>query len=53
MDHAIFIKLFTDGAVSCLTVSTDDVLNTTTNKMEFPELTRFFEEQFEIKVQEG
>ena len=30
--HAIYIKLFTDGTVSYLTVSTDDVLNTTNNE---------------------
>ena len=36
-----------------LTVSTDDVLNTTNNEKEFTELRRFFEEAFEIKSQEG
>ena len=39
--------------MSYLTVSTDDVLNTTNNENAFPELTRVFKEQFEIKVQEG
>ena len=32
-------------------VSTDDVLNTTNNETEFPEITIFFEEYFDIKVQ--
>ena len=41
--HAIYIKVFTDGTVSYLTVSTDDVLNTTNNETAFLELTRFFE----------
>ena len=40
--HAIYIKVFTDVTVSYLTVSTDDVLNTTNNETEFPEITRFF-----------
>ena len=43
IDHDIYIKVFTDGTVSYLTVSTDDVLNTTNNKTEFPELIRVFE----------
>ena len=37
--HAIYIKVFDDGTVSYLTVSTDDVINTTNNKNAFPELT--------------
>ena len=53
IDHAIYIKVFDDGAVSYLTVSTDDVLNTTNNENSFPELTRVFKEHFEIKVKEG
>ena len=53
IDHAIYIKVFDNGTVSYLTVSTDDVLNTTTNKNAFPELTRLFKENFEMKVQEG
>ena len=36
--HAIYIKVFSDGTVSYLTVSTDDVLNTTNNETVFPEL---------------
>ena len=50
--HAIYIKFFTDGTVSYLTVSTDYVLNTTNNETSFPELTRVFKERFEMKVQE-
>ena len=42
IDHAIYINVFTDGTVSYLTVSTDNVLNTTNNETKFPELTRFF-----------
>ena len=53
IDHAIYIKVFDDVTESYLTVSTDDVLNTTNNENAFPELTRVFKEQFEMKVQEG
>ena len=38
--------------MSYLTVSTDDVFKTTNNKNVFPELTRVFRENFEMKVQE-
>ena len=31
IDHAIYIKVFTDGTVSYLTISTDDILNTINN----------------------
>ena len=50
--HAIYIKVFTNGTVSYIKVSTDDVLNTTTNETAFPELTIFFKEHFEMKLQE-
>ena len=53
IDHDIYIKVFDDGTVSYLTVSTDNVLNTTNDENTFPELTRLFKEHFEIKVQEG
>ena len=53
IDHAIFIKVISDVTVSYLTVSNDDVINTTNNETEFTELTRVYEEYFEIKVQEG
>ena len=52
IDHAIYIKVFADGTVSYLAVSTDYVLNTTNNKKSFPELTIVFKENFEMKVQE-
>ena len=39
IDHAIYIKVFADVTVSYFTVSTDDVINTTNNEIEFPELT--------------
>ena len=51
--YYIYIKFFNYGKVSYLIVSTDDVLNTTTNETAFPELTIFSEERFEMKVQEG
>ena len=53
IDHAIYIKLFDDCTVSYLTVSTDDVLNTTNNENAFPELKIVFKENFEMKIQEG
>ena len=31
--HAIYIKVFSDGNVSYIMVSTDDILNTTNNKI--------------------
>ena len=40
IDHAICIKVFTDGTVSYITVSTDDVINTTNNKTAFTEPTK-------------
>ena len=51
IDHAIYIKVFTDGTVSYLAVSTDDVLNTNNNENAFPELARVFKEHFDMKVQ--
>ena len=53
IDHDIYIKFFSGGTVYYLTVSTDDFINTTNNETEFTELTRVFEEHFEMKVQEG
>ena len=46
IDHAIYIKVFTDGTVLYLKVSTNDVINTNNNKTEFPELKIVFKEQF-------
>ena len=51
--HVIYIKYFTDGTVPYLIVSTDDVLKTTNIKTSFPELTRVFEEHFDIKTWEA
>ena len=42
IDHAIYIKVFSDITVSYPTVSTDDFLNTTNNDTSFTELTRVF-----------
>ena len=53
IDHAIHIKVFTDGTVSYITVSTDDALNITNNEKAFTELPIVFKEHFEMKVQEG
>ena len=53
IDHAIYIKILYAITVYYLTVSTDDVLNTTNNEIEFPEIRIFFEEAYEIKFQEG
>ena len=50
--HAIYIKVFSGGIFSYLTVSNDDFIKTTNNKIEFTELRRVFEEYFEIKFQE-
>ena len=50
--RAIYIKVFPDGTVSCLTVSNGDVLNDNNNETEFPKLRIFYEEVFEIKVQD-
>ena len=41
IDHAIYIKVFIDGTVSYLKVSTDNVLNNTNNETAFTELTIF------------
>ena len=51
IDHAIYIKVFTDETVSHLTVSTDGVLNNTNNEIVFTETTRVSEEKFKMKVQ--
>ena len=50
IDHDTEIKVFSDGTVPYLTVSTDDVLKTTNNEIESPELRRVFKEDFGIKV---
>ena len=43
IDRALYIKLLSDGTVSYIKVSTDDILKTTNNETEFPEIRRFFE----------
>ena len=53
IDHDIYIKVFHDGTVSYLMVYTDNFLNTTNAETSFTELRIFFEEYFELKVQEG
>ena len=52
IDHSIYIKSFSYGTVSYLTVSAYDVINTTNNDTAFTELRRVFEEGFYIKFQE-
>ena len=39
--------------MSYITASTDYVINNTNNKIEFTELTRVFEEHYEMELQEG
>ena len=51
IDNSIYIKVFYDGTVSCLTVSTGDVLNSTKNETEFTELTIFLKEHLDMKFQ--
>ena len=52
INNAIYIKVFSDGG-SYISVSTDDVLKNTNNKTSFTKLKRVFEENFEMKAQEG
>ena len=49
----IYIKVFYDETMSYLTVSDDDFLNTTNNDTPLTELRSFFNDTFEITVQEG
>ena len=49
IDNDIYIKVLSDGTVSCLTVSTDDVLNTTNNEKAFPEQRIFFKKLLVLK----
>ena len=53
IDHVTYIKVFYDGTVSYLAVSTDDVLNTTNNETSFTELRIVFEQNFDMKFQYG
>ena len=52
VDHAIYIKLFSDKNFPYLTASTDDVLNTTNNDTSFPYLKKVFKYDSDIKTQE-
>ena len=49
IDHAIYIKFFSDETASYFTVSTDDVLNTTNNETSFPEITIFLKKNLRWK----
>ena len=49
IDHAIYINVFYDGTVSYTTFSTDDILNTTNNETEFPELKIFLRNILRLK----
>ena len=51
--HAIYINVLYGGTISCLTVSTNYIINNTNNKTDFPYLIKVFQESFEIKIQEG
>ena len=51
--HAIYIKFLYGVTVYYLKVSNYYILNTNNNDTSFPELTRVFEEHFEMKFQEG
>lgn len=53
IDHAIYINVLYGGTISCLTVSTNYIINNTNNKTDFPYLIKVFQESFEIKIQEG
>ena len=44
--HKIYIKVFPDGAVSNLTVSTYDFMNTANNVAAFAGLRKLFREEF-------
>ena len=43
IDHVININVFSYVTVSYIIVSTDDVLNNTTNEIPFPELIKVFQ----------
>ena len=49
IDHAIYIKVFTDVTVYYLRVSNDDVLNTTNNETEFNEPRRVLKNPLRLK----
>ena len=49
ISHAIYIKVFYDVTMSYLTISTNDVINTTNNTKEFPELRNFWRNILRLK----
>ena len=51
IDHAVYIKFFSNVKMSYLTVSTNDVLNTNNIETAFTELAGIFEEHFKMKSQ--
>ena len=51
IDHAVYINVFDDVTVSYLTVSTDNVLNTTNKDNAFNELLIFLKEHFVLSFQ--
>ena len=53
IDHAIFINASGDWKLWYITVSTDDVLNTTNNETEFPELRIFLKNILRLKYKKG
>ena len=52
IDNSIYIKVFYDGNVPYHMVSVDYFFKTTNNEIAFLEITRVFEEHFQMKVQE-
>ena len=49
IDHAIYIKVFSDETASYLTVSTDNVLDTNNNATAFIETRKLFREDLRLK----
>ena len=49
IDHVLYINLLSGGTVYCITVSNDDVLNTTNNQIPFTELIIFLRKFLRIK----
>ena len=52
IDNAIYINVLYGGTMYYTTVSNGDVIKTANNETSFTEPRRFFEEDFEMKVQE-
>ena len=49
--YSILTKVLSDGNVSCLTVFTDDFLNTSNNETDFPELKSCLKNHLRLKFQ--